>query len=601
MNATFVLGINAYDHDVSACLLKDGEIAVAISKERLTRNKNASGFHDDVVEYCLATAGIELADLRCIVRNSYVLTVADMERRLCYNDTPEYLSPEERHDALTHPLFDTNDPRCVDISHHLAHAYSAFACGPFAECAVMVVDGVGSYAEDVTEPLPEAASPHYLARESESYYHFDGENLSPVRKIWMEPAKGFLSDEFHAMDGLGALYSRVSSYVFGDWNKCGEVMGLAAFGNPDALAPLVSLRDGDLVVAPWPRDLSSPWVEGSQEAWEAAPQRSDYENLAARIQADAEEILLQRARDLHEATGSKNLCLAGGVALNCVANGRLLREGPFDDIWVQPAASDDGIAIGCAYYGYLELLGESHKSRRFSPYLGKPYPTDDVKNAIAELPIPGVIRSARKANVAAAAARLLAEGNVMGWFQGGSEFGPRALGNRSLLADPRDPAMKERLNARVKHRQAFRPFAPVVLEHRAAEVFDLDRPSPYMLFAADLRPEWSSRVPSILHVDGSARVQTVSEFQNPMLFELLTEFDRLTGVPVLLNTSFNIRGEPIVETPRDAVSCFLGTGIDTLVLQDMLVRKGPLYGLYRPIHGFRQKFRANLQHFRELT
>jgi carbamoyltransferase len=308
-----------------------------------------------------------------------------------------------------------------------------------------------------------------------------------------------------------------------------------------------------------------------------------WEDMAWRVQDDTENVLLARARWLRETTGAKNLVIAGGVALNCVANGRLAREAGFENVWIQPAAGDDGIAIGCAAYGQIEVLKQPRSYVMDHSYVGKRYADQDVAQATQKFLVRIQTSAVRSDDICRDTAKLLAEQKVIGWFQGGSEFGPRALGNRSLLADPRKPEMKDILNSRVKHRQAFRPFAPIVLAERAREVFEGEEDSPFMLIAKRVRPEWRDRIPAIVHVDGTARVQTVREATNPVLYRLLKEFEALTGVPVLINTSFNVKGEPIVETPRDAMICFLTTGIDNLVLHDTLISKNPLHRIVGPL------------------
>jgi carbamoyltransferase len=581
---TYVLGLNTYDHDVSACLLRDGAIAFAIAKERITREKHASGFYKEVIDYCLDAEGIRLEDVDLIVRNCYILPVGEMEERLIYQDRPGFLPAHERAEAFRHPLYLSRSDKVVSISHHLAHAYSAFAVSPFEEGVVMIVDGVGSYRSDVVEPIPpgDAATP--FARESESYYRFSGSTLECLKKVWMEPDRGFLSDEFYNMPGLGALYSRASTYIFGDWNKCGELMGLAPYGRREQVGHLLELNDGTLHVPRWTTDFKQPHVMDGG-GWETSPSMRHWEDLAWRVQDDTDNVLLARARWLRETTGAKNLCIAGGVALNCVANGRLARESGFEQVWIQPAAGDDGIAIGCACYGHLEILKQSRAYVMEHSYVGKRYIEPDLQDATANFLVRIQTSAVRSDNICRDTARLLSEQRVIGWFQGASEFGPRALGNRSLLADPRQAGMKDILNSRVKHRQAFRPFAPIVLAERASEVFEGEEDSPFMLIAKRVRPEWRDRIPAVVHVDGTARVQTVREGTNPPLYRLLKEFEALTGVPVLINTSFNVKGEPIVETPRDAMICFLTTGIDHLVLHDTLISKNALHRIIGPLVG----------------
>jgi carbamoyltransferase len=581
---SYVLGINAYDHDCSACLLRNGEIAFAISKERITRKKHDGGFFGEAVDYCLAAEGITLDDIDLVVRNSYVLPVEEMETRMLSVFVPEAMDLDERAKAMAHPFYLPRSNKVMTVSHHLAHAYSAFAVCPFEDGVVMVVDGVGSYCADITEPGQPTQNVNPLARESESYYRFSGSKLETLRKVWLQPTRGFLSDEFFFMPGLGALYSRVSSYIFADWNKCGEVMGLAPYGRPGAVKPLIRIDNGELRFAEWDRDLDKPWMINRDPSWEASSFMPHWEDLAWRVQDDAETVLLERARWLRQTTGARNLCLAGGVALNCVANGRIAREAGFENVWIQPAAGDDGISIGCAYYGHLAIQKKPRSFVMNHAYTGAPSTDEKVQAATAAAPVRLQAKSRRSDDICGETAKLLSQGHVFGWFQGRSEFGPRALGNRSILADPRTAGMKDKLNKRVKHRQAFRPFAPVVLAERASEVFECDgRDSPFMLLAERVRPEWRERIPAVTHVDGTARVQTLRQDQNERLYRLLQQFDAITGVPVLLNTSFNVKGEPIVETPEDAINCFLSTGIDYLALHDVLMAKKRAHRVLAPV------------------
>jgi carbamoyltransferase len=449
----------------------------------------------------------------------------------------------------------------------------------------MIVDGVGSYRSDVMEPFPDSDTASPLARESESYYTFSGSTLTCIKKVWMEPDRGFLSDEFYNMPGLGALYSRASTYVFGDWNKCGELMGLAPYGRREQVASLMDISDNKLSVPRWTAEFDQPYVADSDGKWDTSPSMAHWEDLAWRVQDDTEKVLLARARWLRETTGAKNLVIAGGVALNCVANGRIAREAGFDNVWIQPAAGDDGIAIGCALYGHVAIRNNPRNFTMTHSYLGKRYPDADIAASTQKFMVRIQTSAVRSSDICAETARLLADQKVIGWFQGGSEFGPRALGNRSIIADPRRPEMKDILNSRVKHRQPFRPFAPIVLAERADEIFEGKGDSPFMLMAKSVSPAWRDKIPAIVHVDGTARVQTVSEATNPVLYRLLKEFDALTGVPVLLNTSFNIKGEPIVETPQDAMACFLTTGIDHLILHDTLVSKTAAHKIVAPLVG----------------
>ncbi len=578
---SYILGINAYDHDVSACLLRDGAVAYGIEKERITRRKHAGGFFQEAVDYLLQAEGITLDDVDLVVRNCDVLPVEELEVRIAYQGD---MAENERQQIAKSPLYLPKSNKVMTVSHHLAHAYSAFAASPFEDGVVMVVDGVGSYAADIKEPgqLTEGVNP--LARESESYYSFKGSELTALKKVWLQPCRGLLSDEFFNMDGLGAVYSRVSSYIFADWNKCGEVMGLAPYGRPDAFKRrLLEMKaDGELSVTPWDAEFNQPWIPDGKAKWEASASMRHWEDLSWRVQHDAEEVLLARARWLRETTGAKNLCMAGGVALNCVANGRIVREAGFDNVWIQPAAGDNGIAIGCAYYGHLAVQKKPRNFVMKVATLGKDYGDEAARQVGNPLLVSKKTFNGSGESICRESAKLLAEGHVFGWFQGRCEFGPRALGNRSILGDPRRPEMKDILNKRVKFRQAFRPFAPIVTYERAKDIFVGEDESPFMLRAKAVRPEWKDRIPAIVHVDGSARVQTVRREHNERIYDLLTEFEKLTGVPVLVNTSFNIKGEPIVETPQDAMNCFIYTGIDYLVLHDTLVAKSAFYKVLAP-------------------
>ncbi|MGE0195908.1 MAG: carbamoyltransferase, partial [Methylocystis sp.] len=506
---SYVLGINAYDHDASACLLRDGELRWAIAKERLTREKHDGGFYREPVDYCLDAEGVSVDDIDLVVRNCYIMPPAEMERRMLHQPL-RYFAPGEGDKPADYPKFFKN-VRVEYVSHHLAHAYSAFAPSPFDEGVVMVVDGVGSYRSDVTEHVPEADVASPLARESESYYRFSGSDIETLKKVWMEPVRGFLSEEFINMPGLGAYYSRASTYIFGDWNKCGELMGLAPYGRPGNVEPLLELDAQNLRVLEWPATLDQPWGPATGGKWEGNPAMAHWQDLAWRVQDDAERVLLARARWLRETTGAKNLVIAGGVALNCVANGRIAREAGFDNVWIQPAAGDDGIAIGCAFYGRLALQKHPRNFVMKHAYLGRDYSNDEIAAARNAFPARFETDAESFDDICAETAKRLSEGKVIGWFQGRSEFGPRALGNRSLLADPRSAEMKDRLNKRIKFRQGFRPFAPIVLAERSKEIVEGDHDSPFMLMAQNVRPEWRDRIPAIVHVDGTARVQTVSE------------------------------------------------------------------------------------------
>ena len=367
-------------------------------------------------------------------------------------------------------------------------------------------------------------------------------------------------------------------------------MGLAPYGRPDAFRRLLWLEGGELHIPEWNAEFDKPWAPDGDEKWEASPSMQHWEDMAWRVQHDTEEVLLERARWLHQTTGAKNLCLAAvwrsivsPTGASCVRLGS-------KTCGFQLAAGDNGIAIGCACYGHLAIQKKPRSFVVTEATLGRDYSDDEVSKAGNPLLI--TRKTFDDAGLCQEVAKLLADGKIFGWFQGRSEFGPRALGNRSILGDPRRPEMKDILNKRVKFRQAFRPFAPIVRYERAEDIFIGGHESLFMLVAEEVRPEWKSRIPAVVHVDGSARVQTVRREHNPRFYDLLAEFEKLTGVPVLVNTSFNIKGEPIVETPQDAMNCFIYTGIDYLALHNTLVAKSPLYKVLAPFIKVYYEFRG---------
>src|SRR5215471_257312 len=583
---TYVLGINAYDHDVSACLLRDGEIAFAINKERITRKKHDTGFYQKVVDYCLAAEGISLDDVDLVVRNCYVLPVEDLELRLVSQYVPEVMDDQERKQAKTNPLYLSRSNKVVTVSHHLAHAYSAFAACPFDEGVVMVVDGVGNYSSDVTEPgqLTDNVNPLARPRVGE---------LLQVRRLQNRNAEEDLAQAgariserrvlLHARSrcavqpGLDLHFCALEQVRRGD--------GLGALRPPpcgQAVARNQERRGGRSRVGRRVRQaiLARARARLGSESIDAALERR---RLArSRRRGD----LAPQARDLAARSNRRQEPVHGRRRCPQLRGQRadrpIVREAGFDNVWIQPAAGDDGIAIGCAYYGYLAILKKQRSSIMTHAYLGAPYTDEGARAAARKWLVRLQTINTPSKNICRDTARLLAEGHVFAWFQGRSEFGPRALGNRSILADPRHAEMKDKLNKRVKHRQAFRPFAPVVLAERANEIFEGDEESPFMLLVKRVRPEWKDKIPAIVHVDGTARVQTVRRDQNERLYGLLEEFDAITGVPDLLNTSLNVKGEPIVETPAETLACFLGTGIDYLALHDMLISKNRFRWIFSP-------------------
>jgi carbamoyltransferase len=441
-----------------------------------------------------------------------------------------------------------------EVYHHLAHAASSFFLSPYHEAAVLVVDGLGELT-------------------STSIGHGEGGKIR------------LLNEQFFP-HSLGLLYSLVTDYLGFEANSDEyKVMGLASYGKPafyESFSNFVQLTaDGmfRLNLEYFNPGFRGPNYLGEKfyktfgpvrQRGEAVTER--HADIAASLQKCLEEAVFHIANHLHNLTGQKQLCLAGGVALNCSMNGKLIERTPFKQVFIQPAANDPGTAIGAAYYVYHQTLGHRRDFQMTHAYLGPEYSNEEIKKALdlakqmyAFFEEPELLKYA---------AKLLAEGKIVGWFQGRMEWGPRALGNRSILADPTRSDMKDIINYYVKHREEFRPFAPAVVEERAKEFFEVSEPSPFMLFACRVKEEAKNKIPAVTHIDGTARVQTISRDVNARFYNLIVEFERLRGVPVLLNTSFNIMGEPIVCTPRDAVRCFAACGMDALVIGNFLLEKG---------------------------
>jgi carbamoyltransferase len=445
--------------------------------------------------------------------------------------------------------------------HHQSHAASAFLVSPFDQAAILTVDGVGEWA---------TAS---LAAGS-------GNSIRMIKQI-------------NYPHSLGLLYSAFTYYLGFKVNSAEyKVMGLAPYGEPKyydrIMSELIDVHaDGgfrlnmDYFAYAYGLRMTNGQFE---ELFEGPPRRPEspldqrHKDIAASIQKVTEEVMLRLAFTLQSETGFTDLCMAGGVALNCVANGRILRDGPFKNIFIQPAAGDAGGAIGVAKYIYHTLLGNARDSELSHVYLGPSFTSGEIESYLNE--IGAEYQKLEGEELLRTVARLIADQKVVGWFQGRMEFGPRALGNRSILADARRAENRDRVNLKIKFRESFRPFAPVVLEDHCSEYFDLDRPSPYMLLVGQVRED-KRVIPSVTHVDGSARIQTVSRETNPIFYDLIAEFYRLTGVPVIINTSFNVRGEPIVCTPEDAFRCFMRTNMDFLVMDHILVDKREM----KPVEG----------------
>jgi len=595
---TAILGISAFYHDSAAALVLDGRIAAAAQEERFTRVKHDPAFPAHAIAYCLREGGLSPADLDYVAFYDKPLTKFErlLETYLAYAPRgfrsfrlamPLWLKDKlHMRRTLRTGLGGTTRARLIFTDHHESHAASAFFPSPFDLAAIVTLDGVGEWS---TATL----------------------GIGEGNRIR-------LTDQILFPHSLGLLYSAFTYYCGFKVNS-GEykLMGLAPYGRPIyrdvILDRLMDLKfDGSF----WLNMEYFQYCQGLtmtnqrfHRLFGGPPRRpeSDLEqrhmDIAASIQAVTEEAMLRIGRYVHQQTGMKHVVLAGGVALNCVANGRLLREGDFDDIWIQPAAGDAGGALGAALFVWYQLLNNprrpAERDAQHGSFLGPSFTSDQISRFLFEQGVSGQ-HFAEENELLDHVASLLADGKIVGWFQGRMEFGPRALGARSILGDPRSPATQATMNLKIKFRESFRPFAPAVMQERASEWFDV-RPgqeSPYMLLVAPVRekrrtyidaeaeqtmqhdPDLRRRVniarseiPAVTHVDYSARLQTVDEERNPRFYHLLEAFDRLTGCPVLVNTSFNVRGEPIVCTPEDAYRCFLATDMDALVLEDVVVSK----------------------------
>jgi carbamoyltransferase len=539
-----VLGINAVFHDSAAALVCDGEVVAAAEEERFSRRKHAKPavafstweLPEQAARWCLEEAGLAAQQIDAVAYsydpdlappNDGDVTEDGWEglRTLYARRAPQFLT------AALPGL----DPACVRfVAHHVAHAASACMAAPFSSSAALVVDGRGERAS-------------HLAG------HFRGGRLDVLAAQALPHSLGMLYEELTAH--LGFLRSS-DEY---------KVMAMASYGRPrfiDALRRLVTVDGrGGFQIQKFTWEQFAPPLRRADQEWTSA-----HADLASSVQQRLEEVLLELTGWLHERTGEDALCMAGGVALNCVANSRLAAEGPFEQIWVQPAAGDAGTSLGAALYVATQL------GDQVSPFgdaaLGRSFAEDQLERWLCT----AELQFERPPSIARASAEVLAKGGVVAWFQGRSEFGPRALGHRSLLANPSRAEMLTRLND-IKGREQFRPVAPMVLLERAGEIFDGPLPSPYMLFVHRVLPDWRDRIPAVVHVDGTARAQTVDRRQEPLVAELLDEFDRLTGLPVVVNTSLNTAGRPMVDDPRDALECFGSAPVDALAIGPFLVRR----------------------------
>ncbi len=590
-----ILGLSAFYHDSAAALLVGGGIVAAAQEERFTRKKHDSAFPRRAIEYCLGEAGVSLKQVDYVVfydkpflkferllesyiafapkgfssfRNALPVWLKEkLFQRSLLNRSLRYLDPE----------FD--EKRLLFSEHHQSHAASAFFASPFDRAAILTMDGVGEWA-------------------TTSVSLGNGNDLKTVR-------------ELHFPHSLGLLYSAMTHYL-GFRVNSGEykVMGLAPYGEPKftqaILDHLVDIKDDgsfrlnmdyfDFATGTRMTNtrFDTLFQSAAREPEELITLR--HMDLAASVQAVVEEIVLRMTRSLARETGEKNLCLAGGVALNCVCNGRVLRDGRFDRIWVQPASGDAGGAIGAALAGYHSFLGkprlaDEQTDKMRGSYLGPHFSQREIEDRLNDVGAKTTVLE--DGELFARAVNDLCEQRVLGWFQGRMEFGPRALGARSIIADPRAPDMQTHLNLKIKYRESFRPFAPAILRAALEDWFEIDTDSPYMLMVAEVirsrrrqmtEDERSlfgidklkvprSEIPAVTHLDYSARIQTVHEDTNPRFHALLTAFNEMTGCPVLVNTSFNVRGEPIVCTPEDAFRCFMGTDMDSLAIGNCYLSK----------------------------
>ena len=592
-----ILGISAYYHDAAACLLESGDITAAAQEERFTRKKHDAQFPRHAIDYCLAEAGVSITGLDAVVFYDKPLVkferlietyIADAPRgfRSFLTAMPIWLKEKlYLKSLLKKELADLAGsskkalPQLLFAEHHQSHAASAFFPSPFDEAAVLCMDGVGEWA-------------------TTSVWLGKGNQLTPLWQI----------DFPHS---LGLLYSAFT-YFTGFKVNSGEykLMGLAPYGTPrhvDVIRDhLIDIKaDGTFRLQMDYFDYAtglrmtnekfSALFSREPRAPESALTQDDMD-IAASVQAVTEEIVLKIAQTIHRETAVDHLCLAGGVSLNCVANGRLLREGPFKRLWVQPAAGDAGGALGCALAVWHQYADKPRQSsgamdRMRGAYLGPSFSSDEISAALDQLGAEYHVH--RDEDLFSLLAELLDQGKVLGWFQGRMEFGPRALGARSIIGDPRKTDMQSVMNLKIKYRESFRPFAPAVLNERVADYFDQTTESPYMLLVANVQndrrkivepsdgtlfgieqlKQIRSEIPAVTHVDYSARLQTVHRDTNPRFHALLEAFDAKTGCPVVVNTSFNVRGEPIVCSPTDAYRCFMRTEMDCLVVENYLLLK----------------------------
>ncbi|MCZ6765416.1 MAG: carbamoyltransferase [bacterium] len=558
----YILGISCFYHDAAACLLKDGEIVAAAQEERFTRRKHDQDFPANAIRYCLKEVGITIDKVDYVgfydkpfikierILYTYLATFPRSYKSFL-KAMPLWLRKKL---WIPHMIKEElgYEGEILMIEHHLSHAASAFLVSPFDEAAIITVDGVGEWA---TSTIGKG----------------EGNRFELVKEVRFPHS-------------LGLLYSAFTYYLGFKVNSAEyKVMGLAPYGEPkyyDKVMELIRFDDEGgfrMNMKYFSYDYGLTMTNGNFNKLFGQPVREGegqleqfHMDIAASCQRVTEEIVLRMANHAHAISGSKKLCMAGGVALNCVANGRILREGPFEEIFIQPAAGDAGGAVGVASYIYHCTLGNERRWKWQHAFLGPEFSTEEVREY---LDAGGVkYKEFTEDELLTRTAEAIEKQKVIGWFQGRMEFGPRALGNRSIVADARNPENKDVVNMKIKFRESFRPFAPTVLEERVSDYFEMDCPSPYMLLVSQVREDRRT-LPSITHVDGSARVQTVNRADNPRYYDLIKRFEERTGCAVIINTSFNVRGEPIVCTPHDAFLCFMRTHMDVLVLDRFYMEK----------------------------
>ncbi|MBN8640412.1 MAG: hypothetical protein J0L86_01250 [Flavobacteriales bacterium] len=559
----YVLG-TGLSHNGSAVLLKDGKVCVAIEKERITRIKHDGGNDSEAIHYCLDAEGISLEDIAIVVQ--------------CENFT----LPKRDFFKGKRLFVDTNQPKIIDISHHLAHAYSAVGTSPFSDCNVMVIDGCGSPLDQFIELHPEQKNSidasffeiNQMQCEKDSFYHFDGQKLIPLIKDFSVMAEQSTS-EFQlptTQHSIGGFYASISNYVFGDMDDVGKLMGLAPFGtsgiyNFDAF----EFDSGRLLVKDdWKHHFTNP-----SQGYEYFKKHFDYyANVAKWAQEQVEKAVIHCIKNRVEQFPNENLCYSGGVALNAVANAKLEDLNLIKNLYIEPAAADNGLALGCAYYGWLEHLKMPKAEHDGSTCFGKNYTKKEVEEALISSEDYSKIEFHNEEELLNYCAKKLNEGKTIAWFQSGSEFGPRSLGRRSIIAHPGIIGMKDHINRNIKFREDFRPFAPAVLKEKVHEYFEVGRNSPYMILVDRTKKEFLQQLCNVTHQDGSARVQTIEKSWNPRFYKLVEAFENESGIAVVLNTSLNRKGMPIVETPQEALSLFNQTDLDVLVVNNFLIYRG---------------------------